>query len=157
MATRKRLFNPRLVKCHRNYTVGELAHLYDVHDNTVRLWIKAGLPVYAEKKPHLIMGADVVIFHQARRAKNKHPCKPGEIYCMRCRAPKSPAGGLAEYQPKTRTGGVIAGICPACDGMMYRIVSVAKLGLSKGRLDLSLPPAHSRIGDTTQPLVNCDF
>lgn len=157
MAVRKRLFNPRLAKCHRNYTVEELARLYNVHRNTVRGWIKAGLPVYAEKKPHLIMGADIAAFHCVQRVKNKRSCKPGELYCLRCRTPKSPAGGMAEYLPQTSTRGFISGICPDCDVMMYRLVSVAKFDLSKGGLDISLPPTHSRIGDTTQPVVNCDF
>ena len=32
--------NPRRVKLHRNYTVGEAAMLLDVHKNTVRSWLK---------------------------------------------------------------------------------------------------------------------
>jgi hypothetical protein len=40
----KRLPNPRRAKIHRNYTVAEIATLYTVHRNTVREWIKHGLP-----------------------------------------------------------------------------------------------------------------
>jgi transposase len=35
--------NPNLAKIHRNYTVEEVANLFSVHKNTVRLWVKDGL------------------------------------------------------------------------------------------------------------------
>src|SRR6185437_14566866 len=97
----KRRANPRLVKIHRNYTVEEAADRLCVHKNTVREWIKGGLPTIDRMRPTVILGRELAIFLQARRAKSKRPCKPGEIYCVRCRAPKRPAGNLAEYQPIT--------------------------------------------------------
>ncbi|MEO7863683.1 MAG: helix-turn-helix domain-containing protein, partial [Nitrospirales bacterium] len=36
--------NPRLVKIHRNYTVEEIANLFGIRRNTVREWVKRGLP-----------------------------------------------------------------------------------------------------------------
>src|SRR5216683_7791116 len=82
--------NPRLVKIHRNYTVEEIALRFGVHKNTVREWVKRGLPTVADKKrPMLILGADLAAFLQARRAKNKRTCQAGEIYCVRCRSPKA--------------------------------------------------------------------
>ncbi len=87
----KRHPNPRLAKIHRNYTVDEVAHLFGVHRNTVREWVKRGLPTTDGKRPMLILGCDLVAFLGARRAKNKRTCQPGEIYCVRCRAPKAPA------------------------------------------------------------------
>jgi hypothetical protein len=82
---RKRHPNPRLAKIHRNYTVEEVAALFDVHKNSVRNWVKGGLPTSDDRRPMLILGRDLVAFLQARRVKNKRPCQPGEIYCMRCR------------------------------------------------------------------------
>jgi hypothetical protein len=79
----KRLPNPQLVKIHRSYTVEEVTRLLDVHKNTVRNWIKEGLPVIDDKRPTVILGRDLSPFLQARRIKNKQPCKPGEIYCLR--------------------------------------------------------------------------
>jgi transposase len=35
--------NPNLAKIHRNYTLEEVANLFSVHKNTVRLWVKGGL------------------------------------------------------------------------------------------------------------------
>jgi hypothetical protein len=79
---KKRLYNPKRAKTKRNYTVGEIADLYDVHKITVRAWIKAGLPTLNDQRPMLILGGDLAAFHQARRAKNKQKCKPGEMYCL---------------------------------------------------------------------------
>jgi hypothetical protein len=94
----KRHPNPRLAKIHRNYTVEEIANLFGVHKNSVRNWVKGGLPTSDDRRPMLILGRDLVAFLHARRVKNKRPCQPGEIYCMRCRAAQRPAGDMAEYQ-----------------------------------------------------------
>ena len=40
----KRHPNYRLVKIHRSYTVEEAAGSLGVHKNTVREWVKVGLP-----------------------------------------------------------------------------------------------------------------
>ena len=109
---RKRRPNPRLVKIHRSYTVEEVARLFGTHKNTVRAWVKAGLPTCDSKRPTLILGRELAAYLQARRTKNKRPCQPGEIYCVRCRAPKSPAGDMAEYQPITARLGNLVGHLP---------------------------------------------
>ena len=90
--------NHRLVKTHRNYTVEEVASLFRVHRNTVREWVKRGLPTCDDRRPMLILGTDLAAFLRARRLKNRRTCPPGEIYCVRCRAPRAPAGSMAEYQ-----------------------------------------------------------
>ena len=150
--------NPRLVKIHRSYTVEEIANLFGVHPNTVRDWIKRrGLPTSDQKRPFLILGRDLVAFLQARRAKNKRPCQPGEIYCVRCRAPKAPAGAMADYEPVTETLGNLIAICPDCNAIMNRRVSLAKLEQIRGRLDITMPQALRHIGESTQPSVNSDL
>ena len=140
MATRHP--NHRLAKIHRNYTVEEVSSLYGVHRNTVRDWIKRGLRTTDHKRPALILGRDLAAFIQARRAKNKQPCKPGEIYCVRCRAPRNPAGGMAECLLLTPVLGSLIGICPRCESMMYRRVNLANLEQIRGELEITLPQAR---------------
>lgn len=154
---KKRLHNPNLAKLHRSYTVEEVADLYDVFKGTVRNWIKAGLPVLNDKRPMLILGKDLAAFHQARRTKNKQKCKPGEIYCVRCRAPKIPAGNMADYRIITAKIGNLEAICPDCDKIINRRVSLATLELIRGKLDISLPQALQHITDSNQPSVNSDL
>ena len=144
---RKRRPNHRLVKIHRNYTVEEIACLFDTHKNTVREWVKAGLPTCDSKRPMLILGQELTAFLQARRMKNKRPCQPGEIYCVRCRAPKFPAGDIAEYQPITGSLGNLMGICPDCNAMIYRRASKAKLAEIHGKLDITFVEAQRQVDD----------
>ncbi|MBK9027682.1 MAG: helix-turn-helix domain-containing protein [Propionivibrio sp.] len=154
---RKRHPNPRLAKIHRNYTVEEVASLYGVHRNTVREWVKRGLPSSDNRRPMLILGRDLFAFLQAQRTKNKRTCLPGEIYCVRCRAPKAAAGDMADYEPLTKTLGNLIAICSGCETIIYRRVSLPKLELVRGQLDITFPQALRHIGESVQPSVNSDF
>jgi hypothetical protein len=123
----------------------------------VRAWIKAGLPVLNDKRPMLILGSDLVAFHQARRKKNKRKCKPDELYCVRCRAPRKPAGDMADCRIITETIGNLEAICPDCDNIMNRRVSLSTLEQISGKLSISLPQALEHIIDSNQSSVNSDL
>lgn len=154
----KRHPNPRLVKIHRNYTVEDIASLCSIHKNTVREWIKRwGLPTIDQKRPFLVLGRELAAFLQTRRKKNKCTCNPGEIYCVRCRAPKAPAGDMADYQLVTETLGNLIAICPDCGSIMNRRVSLAKLVQVRGKLDIKMPQALRHIVESVQPSVNSDL
>lgn len=149
--------NPRLAKIHRSYTVEEVARLYGVHRNTVRAWIKHGLPIIDNKRPVLIQGAQLVAFLQARRAQNKRPCQPGEIYCVRCREPRRPAGGAVRFRLLGPTTGNLVGVCSSCNSGLYRRVNSAKLALVLGDLTLVGTEAQDHIDESLSPSANCDF
>jgi len=138
---KKRHPNHRLVKIHRSYTVEEIANLFGIHRNTVRHWVKEGLASIDDKRPMLILGHDLVEFLQARRVKHKQTCKTGELYCVRCRSPKSPAGNMADYFPITEKFGNLVAICPDCNAMMNRHVSMARIGEFCTKMDISFPEA----------------
>ena len=154
---KKRHPNHRLVKIHRSYTVEEIAGLFGTHKNTVRHWVKEGLAAIDDKRPMLILGSVLAAFLQARRIKNKQACKPGELYCVRCRAPKSPAGGMADYSPVTEKFGNLVAICPDCNSLMNRRVSVVRIGEFQGKVDISFPEAFRHLRERTNPSVNSDF
>ena len=85
-----RRYNVRRVKIHRSYSVAEVARLLDVSKLTVMRWIARGLPLIERKRPYLIHGSDLRAFLLANRPA-RQPCGPGEMYCLRCRAPRRPA------------------------------------------------------------------
>ncbi len=149
--------NYRRVKIHRSYTVEEVARLYSRHKNTVRAWVKAGLPICDRKRPTLILGRDLAAFLQDRQAKRKQPCRPGEIYCVRCRYPKKPADNLVEYKPVTDKIGSLTAICPDCDALMYQRVSAAKFGSIKPGVEVTFPQALTRLSESYEPTVNSDL
>ncbi len=114
-----RLFDYRRVKLHRPYTIAERADRVGAHKHTIRRWIAAGLPTTDADRPLLIHGADLRSFMQAREP-IKQRCRPGEFYCLGCRAPKKPAGDMADYHPRTASRGLLSVICPTCGRMIYR-------------------------------------
>lgn len=154
---RKRHPNHRLVKIHRNYSVEDIAKLFGIHKNTVRNWVKDGLATIDEKRPMLILGQDLEAFLKERRAKNKQSCKPGQLYCVKCRVPKFPAGDLAEYSPITEKFGNLIAICPDCDCIMNRRVSLARVGEVFGNIDITFPKELQHIVKRSNPSVNSDL
>lgn len=153
----KRHPNHRLVKIHRSYTVEEITRLFGTHKNTVRAWVKTGLPTSDGRRPMLVLGHELATFLQARRVKNKKPCRPGEIYCVRCRVPKSPAGAIVEYQPLTDKIGNLIAICPDCNSILNRRVSIANLEHVRGQMDITFPQALEQVSESGQPTVNSDL
>lgn len=156
-APRRRRPNHRLVKIHRSYTVEEIARVLGAHKNTIRNWIKKGLPIIDSQRPTLIYGLDLVHFLEDRRKASKQTCPPGHLYCVRCRAPKEPDGQIAEYIPLTSTSGNLRGICPDCDCLIHRRVNRAKLPTIKAGLEITFRQGLSRIGERITASSNCDF
>lgn len=154
---KKRHPNYRLVKIHLNYTVEEIANLFGSHKNTVRAWIKTGLPTIDDKRPVLILGRELAAFLKSRRAKKKQKCQPGEMYCLRCRAPKIPDGNMVDYEVVTEKIGNLVAICPDCYLTMNRRVSFAKLDQVIGKMDITFSQALRHINESIQPTVNSDL
>ena len=153
----KRYPNPRLVKIHRSYTVEEVARLLGKHKNTVRRWLKTGLSTIDDKRQMMIFGPDLKAFLQARREKNKQSCKPGQLYCVRCRAPKFPWGDMADYEPVTEKFGNLTAICPDCELNINRRVSLARIWEVCGNIDITFPEEVRHIVKRTKPSVKSDL
>jgi excisionase family DNA binding protein len=151
-----RRFNYRRVKIHRNYTITEAATLLGAHKHTVSRWIAAGLPTTDDKRPLLIHGGDLRAFMKVR-ASHKQTCRPGEFYCLRCRAPRRPAGEMVDYIPKTASRGLLRGICPTCETLIYRATTLRAIVQNGDGLDVALQLAEQRLGDPFSPFSNVDF
>ncbi len=134
-----RRHNVRRVKILRSYSLSEAAKLLGVHKLTISRWIDRGLPLIEQKRPFLIHGSDLRAFLTAQQPR-KQPCRAGEIYCVRCRAPKRPAGDMADYIPRTATTGLLTGICPNCESIIHRVANVATLASACGNLNVTRQP-----------------
>ncbi len=136
----KRL-NPNLVKIHRNYEISEVAELFCIHKNTVRSWIKNGLPVCDDKRPILIIGKYLKEFIQQRNSSQKQSCKLNEIYCLKCKSPHVPAENMVDYQPNNSSNGRLIGLCPVCESIINKYINSSQLKQIRKHLDVTLPKA----------------
>ena len=152
---RVRSCNPRHIKIHRSYMIKEAAGVLGCHPNTIANWLRRGLKPIDKVRPILIHGTELRRFLQERRQRRKSPCKPDELWCLRCRAPRRPDGGLADYSPRTASRGNLSGLCPRCGSLMNRQVSKAQLTALSAFLDIAFPQAQSRINDCSSPSLNC--
>ena len=148
--------NPRLVKIHRTYTVEEACRLVCVHKNTVRAWIKNGLPVVDQQRPVLIRGRDLRAFLTARRKQRQQPCGPGEIYCVKCRKPQQPVAGSLRHLQLTATTANLRGTCPCCGTTIHRRANKGQLGSFGAGAVVTATQASLRIGESHTPSLNCD-
>lgn len=151
-----RRYNLRRVKIHRSYSVSEVGRLLEVHKHTVSRWIASGLPLIDQRRPYLVHGTDLRKFLAARQPR-KQPSRPGEIYCVRCRAPKRPACDMAEYQPQTASTGALIGICPTCERLIHRFVAPAHIERASGDLEVTRRSPERRLTDSSGPFPNVDF
>jgi hypothetical protein len=154
----KRSPNPRLVKTHRNYTVGEIAALCKVHKNTVLAWRDAGLvPIDDRRKPLLFLGTTLSAFLTTRRARRRCPLRPGQFYCLACREAKEAALGMVEYVPLTATSGNARGLCPTCGKLVHRRIALDGFAANFGAIDVPVTDAAPRIEDAIDTSVSSDF
>ena len=105
----------------------------------------------------LILGRDLAVFLKDRRKASKRPCRPGQLFCVRCRSPKYPAAGMAEYQPITESVGNLVAICPDCDVIMNRRIALAKIKDICSDMDLSLPQGMRHLVEQATPTLNSHF
>jgi hypothetical protein len=147
--------NPRLIKIHRNYSVEDIARLFSIHKNTVRSWLKQGLTAIDDRRPTLILGRELLRFLQQRRQRAKQSCGAGRIFCIACRAPKVPAGKIADCIPTSPLAGNLCGICPDCNRLIYRRVNLAKIDAVRGDLEITFTQPRARIEESAVPSVNC--
>ena len=151
-----RRFDCRRVKLHHSYTISELSALIGAHKHTIGRWIAAGLETTDARRPLLIHGADFRAFMKAREP-IKQRCQPGEFYCLGCRAPRRPALDMADYHPRTPLRGLLSGICPHCERMMFRATTLAKLGQIIGGLEVAFPRAQQHLDDSFSANSNADL
>jgi hypothetical protein len=151
-----RRINPRLIRIHRPYSVEEAADALGAHKNTVRGWIKGGLPVVDRSRPVLILGNELRAWLLRRSKAAKRPCPPGTLYCFKCREPRAPALGMIEATRRNATCANLRAICEACDTMMHRSAALAAIPAIMPGLAVQIREAGASIVERTPASLNCD-
>lgn len=144
------------LKVHRNYTVEEVARLLGVAKATVRRWISNGLPALRDRKPILVLGADLADFLHSRRKARQH-CQPTQCFCLKCRAPRNPAERTVEFVPLTPTNGNMRANCSICGTIMHKRIRhdvFENLGMT---LKARSPQGEESIGGSLDRSVNVNF
>lgn len=152
-----RRINPRLIKLHRPYSVEEAARALGAHKNSIRGWIKNGLPIVDQSRPVLILGHELRAYLERKRKAAKRPCPPGTLYCFKCRQPRAPAMGMVEATRQNATTGNLKAICEVCGTMMHRRTRLTAINTIMPNLDVQIREADPRICERTAPSLNCDY
>lgn len=132
----KRHPSSRRVKRHRSYRIDEAATAVGSCRATIRRWIKNGLPTVHTTRPALILGADLIDYLDQRSEGPK--CELAQCYCFRCRSPREPALGMADFIPMTVRGGNLRALCSVCGCLMHKRVSLASLESLGGQLAVKI-------------------
>ena len=120
--------NYRVIRSARTYTFEEASRVLGVSIGTIRLWVKAGLPVMKAQRPFLILGEDLRDFLQTRSFKRKVTLKPDQLYCLACKKGRRPLGDLVDCIPQGTATARLMGVCEGCGGICNRMISRAKIG-----------------------------
>jgi len=142
---------PVKAKIYRSYTIDDAAALYECHRNTVANWVSEGLLPIDDHYPIMFHGTTLNAFHRHRLASSKRPCGPGEIYCVVCRSPQRPAGGMVDYEERSGSVGTVVGICPACGRLLHQAVGTARLRAFMERCSVSVRPVANALGEPAHP------
>ncbi len=140
-------YNARAIKKNQTYTFEEAAEALGVHEQTVRAWGGRGLRVLRSKTPHLILGDDLRRYLSASEQRRKRPMGPNELFCLKCREPKTPEGNLADFSAAGPGRGLLSGICPDCGRMCQRFVRMDQLAFVAPDLDLNISAHSERLNE----------
>lgn len=110
----------RLIKQNRSYSIPELASLFGVRVETVRRWVRQGLPAIDDQRPKLIHGAQLREWLIAKRSKRRMKCGPRQMYCCKCRDAREMMPGSAVVTFRNEKSASIKAHCIVCGTSMFR-------------------------------------
>lgn len=116
----KRKPDMRRIRPTKTYTLQEIAKALDRSVGTVHTWVRKGLPTLDHARPTLVDGKELKEWLKARWAARKSTCKAHELYCVSCRAPRTPCIGSVFLLPKNAKLLLITGDCSQCGCAMNK-------------------------------------
>lgn len=156
MAKKKRKYNTNLIKETLNYSIYDISVLFGIHKGTVRQWFKEGLPMIDNRKPYLVLGSDLKEFIKKRQSSRKTRCNPNELYCCKCRKPRTSWNNLVDLKILNERRFLIMGICSQCDARINKLSSLKNLDRIKEIFDVQTIHDQDLIGFDPS-IVNTDI
>lgn len=117
-------YNTRLIRRNDTYAISEISDLYEIHEGTVRGWMRKGLSPIDWRRPILFRGDSLARFLKRRQERRKVKCGPDECYCFHCREPRRAKTGTVYLKVQTPKILLIKGKCVACGTTMNRRGSI---------------------------------
>jgi hypothetical protein len=152
----RRRYHVNLIKLSCSYEPAEIAKLFGIHRNTIRHWLKDGLAPIDNRRPILVSGAALKAFIIGRQQARKRKCAPGEFYCFRCRAPRKPWDGMADFSILNDKIAKAIAFCSVCETPMHRTIRRTDLPKFTAAIEQQ-SMASERLIDCPDPIENCDL
>lgn len=124
---KKRKYNTNLIKETLNYSIHDIASLFVIHRATVRQWLKEGLLMIDNHKPFIVLGTDLKEFLKKRQGNRKNKCNSNELYCCKCREPRTSWENIVDIKIINERRLLIMGVCGQCGNKINKLSSLNKL------------------------------
>lgn len=115
------------IKKRRSYSIQEAAEVCGVSVGTIRNWVRDGLPALKETRPFLVEGSNLLSFLNGKKAKCRTKLSQSELFCTGCQAARQASEGLVEISNNNGSRAMIRAICPECEGIACRIISLNEI------------------------------
>lgn len=122
----KRSYDFHRVRSHRPYTIATLAALLGVDKRTVRRWIEhdgLDVAIVDHSRPIILQGSKVKAWGIARQKAKRRPCGFGEMYCVRCKAPRRINPDSFQIVQHNQSKLTVKGDCQTCSLTLRRFGS----------------------------------
>ncbi len=117
-----RRFNWHALKAHRVYTIQEVCAALHCGTTTLqKILDEEQVPVTSDVTPALVVGADLI--PALRKHSKVQAMQLGQMFCLSCKQPSFPAGGMVEDISKPHQPLLFQAICLHCCGIMCRRVA----------------------------------
>ncbi|MBL0320176.1 MAG: hypothetical protein IPP74_12945 [Alphaproteobacteria bacterium] len=152
----KRIYPLNVIKYWYSYDLDEICQLYSdhrLHKQTVRRWIKEGLPTIDKHTPGLVYGSQLKKFLGKQNQMNKCSTAYEQFYCFKCRDARNPYKKQVQLEFRNLSLQLKA-VCRDCKSPMnkgYKLDDLQKLKSLFYVVDVL------ELYDSTSPTVNAHF
>lgn len=109
------------------YSRDAVVALYDISENTLTNWQRQGLRHVEGTRPRLYRGAELLSFHEMRRALAANRLRQGEFKCFRCKLAVLPEAETILFDQRANKANWLASSrCPECKSHIFKLLDVTE-------------------------------